>query len=62
MVFSDKLNELLKLGDKIEVISGAKKIDCNGTYIKAEDHCLVWSNGNGDVLFTHLDRVTVKKI
>jgi len=62
MGFSDKLNKVLKLGDKIEVISGAEKIDCDGTFIKAEDHYLVWSNGNGDVLFTHLDRVTVKKV
>ncbi|SFF80536.1 hypothetical protein SAMN05216353_109117 [Halobacillus alkaliphilus] len=62
MGFSNMLNKSFKLGDKIKVISGAKKIDCDGTFIKAEDYYLVWSNGRGDILFTHLDRVTVKKV
>ncbi|MGP4077632.1 hypothetical protein [Halobacillus sp. K22] len=62
MGFSEELNKSIKLGDKIEVISGAEKINCGGTFIKAEDHYLVWSNRSGDVLFTHLDRVTVKKV
>ncbi|MEL3972018.1 hypothetical protein AAEO50_06990 [Rossellomorea oryzaecorticis] len=62
MGLSEKLNNVLKLGDKIEVLSGADKIDCDGTFINAEDHYLVWSNGDGDILFTQLDNVTVKKV
>jgi hypothetical protein len=61
MSFSHKLNEVLKLGDKVEVFSGAEKIDCEGSFIFTKDDFLVWANNKGEVLFTHLDRVTVKK-
>ncbi|WP_335871213.1 hypothetical protein [Bacillus sp. 2205SS5-2] len=62
MSLSEKLNKVFKLGDKIEVFAGKDKLDCDGSFISTDCHYLVWANGDGDVMFTHLDGVTIKKI
>ncbi|MFE8700534.1 hypothetical protein ACFYKX_07915 [Cytobacillus sp. FJAT-54145] len=62
MSLAHKLNEVFTIGDKLEVLSGAEKLFCEGIFLSVEDEFLVWANEEGDVLFTQLDGVTIKKL
>ena len=63
MSLSDKLSNVLRLGDKIRVMAGNDSIHGKGSYINSAGNFLVWADKEGDILFTHLGSViSVKKV
>ena len=63
MSLSNKLSDVLRLGDKIRVMVGNDSINGKGSYISSSDNFLVWADKEGDILYTHLGgAVSVKKV
>lgn len=48
------LNKMFREGDKIEVFSGANKIDNVGSFIAATNNYLIWTNDQGNIVFQHI--------
>ena len=63
MGLANKLNQVLSRGDKIRVKAGKDSVDGKGSFIEAAEDYLVWSDDEGDILYTHLgDVISVKKV
>jgi hypothetical protein len=58
---SEFLNNILKLGDKIEVLSGDEEIE-EGAFVFARGNFLVWFDDDGELNTTNLDNITVRKV
>lgn len=63
MSLANKLQQVLNLGDKIRVKAGTRNIDGKGSFIEAQSNYLVWSDNDGNILYTHLGNdISVKKV
>ncbi len=49
-------------GDKIQVFSGGRQLDGNGTFIRAEGGCLVWEDNSGNRNTTSLESISVRRL